>query len=215
MTEMILTSEIIGTVEIPPELKDMLIFDLDVEEVTVAHLQGFYYRAKLRTSHTTAKYFAEMIAREITNANKIGAVDNNRLSNFFLKTQPMLSSELRQSLEKMELSERRCTYFALLLNVDVDNVVNLKWDEIRELHKLNAINDAATDVLDSLPRHFKFPFVFWKNNPPERLHDIKQTVELAFGCTYETLRKKFLTMVLVDTDQQVEDFKKNLGGVYE
>lgn len=215
MTDMIITNELIRMDEIPAELRDMIIFTMSADDITQSHLQGFYYRAKLRTSYGTAKHCAELIAREVTNAYNVGAITNNRLANFSIRPQPMLSGEFRMTLESMDLAERRCLYFALLLNVDVLLTVNLKWNEVQELHRLNAISDAATDVLDSLPRHFKFQYVFWRGDPPERLHDIKTVVELAFGCSYEALRQKFNGMVMVDTALQAQEFKALLGVDHE
>lgn len=212
---MITTNELIRMDEIPAELRDMIIFTMDVDKITRSHLQGFYYRAKLRTSPGIAKHCAELIASRVTHAHRVGATSNDSLSEFSVRPQPMLSGEFRTTLGIMTLAERRCLYFSLLLSVDVSLIISLKWNDVKELHRLNAINDAATDVLDSLPRHFRFPYVFWQGDPPERLHDIKVTAELAFGCSYEALRKKFAGMVMVDSELQARELRELLGGNYE
>lgn len=212
---MIRINELLDFSDIEPQLSELLIFDLYVDEITVAHLQGFYYRAKLRTSHGIAKYWAEFIAKGINDAYERGIVRNDRLTEFRIANSPMLSGEFRETLAKLDLAERRCLYFALLLNVDINLVINLQWTDVRVLIDRGVVNDAAIDVLDSLPRHIKFPYVFWKGNPPERLHDIEMVAQLTFGCTYEQLRKKFLKMVLVDTNVQAEEFKKIREGIYE
>lgn len=209
---MILTKELLRMDDFPLSLHEMYIFDMEAEAVTIAHLQGFYYRAKQRTTHDTAKHFAELIAREITRTHEIGGLNNNRLARFTIPNPPMLSGELRLALSQMALSERRCVYFALLMNIDLALAVQLRWDEVMRLHKMEAINDAATDVLDSLPRHFRSPYVFWKDEPPVPLNDLERTVELVFGFSYDQLRQKFLTMVLVDSPLQAEAFRQQWKG---
>ena len=209
---MILTKELLRMSEIPSVLQDMYVFELDAEAITIAHLQGFYYRAKQRTTHSTAKHYAELIAREITHAHALGGLNNAKLAKFTIRNPPMLSGELRVALERLTLSERRCVYFALLMNIDLSLAIQLRWEEVTRLHQMNAINDAATDVLDSLPRHFRSSYVFWKDEPPVPLTHLEQTVELTFGCSYNQLRQKFLTMVLVDTELQATEFTQRLKG---
>lgn len=208
---MIRINELLDFKDIQKELADMMTLQLDVEEITIAHLQGFYYRAKLRTSHGVAKFWAEFIANGINEAYDNGFVKNDRLQQFRIANPPMLSGDFRKTLEAMELSERRCLYFALLLNVDIEHIISLTWADTKTLIERGVVNDAAIDILDSLPRHFKFPYVFWKGEPPERLHDIKTTTQLTFGCTYDQLRKKFLSMVLIDSELDAEEFRKIRG----
>ncbi|MCR9484066.1 hypothetical protein [Vibrio alginolyticus] len=213
---MITVSKLVGKENCAEELQDLKIWDMDVEEVMPAHLQGFFYRSKLRTSRDIAKNCANFIARSITEANDKKFVRNDRLSNFSISEPPYLSSELRLSLEQMSVPARRCTYFALLMGWPIERAVELTWKEINEMKESGQMtyHDAALDVIDCMPRHFKNNLVFWDQSntgQPVALVGLRLDIETAFDCTYEELLDKFQTMVLVDPTIHADELKTIWG----
>lgn len=191
---------LVKRVDYPLSLHDMKLWDLDAEEITRAHLQGFYYRASVRTSKDEARELVLRIADAITQASEAGAIHNKKLSGFSVAQPPMLSGELRIALELMHLETRRCAFFALLMNWDIERAIDLKWSDINYLRQFEDLNDMALDVVQSVPRHISFPYVFWKSEEgmPAKLDDARADVEIAFGFEFEVLLKRFSSMVISD-----------------
>lgn len=191
---------LVKRVDYPLSLHDMKLWDLDAEEITKAHLQGFYYRASVRTSKDEARDLVLRIADAITQASEVGAIHNHNLSGFSVAQPPMLSGELRISLELMSLETRRCAFFAMLMNWDIERAIDLKWSDINYLRQFEDINDIAFDILRSVPQHISFPYVFWKleDGMPVKLNNARADIEIAFGIEFEVLLKRFSSMVISD-----------------
>lgn len=209
---MITVSQLVGMESCAEELRDLKIWEMDVEDVMPAHLQGFFYRSKLRTNREIAKNCANFIAESISAAFKEKVVRNDRLMNFSISEPPYLSGELRKSLEQMSQAERRSTYFSLLMGWTPEQTTELTWGQVTKLKESGAMfhHDAALDVLDALPRHFKDDRVFWEYNSklqPVSLVGMRGKIETTFGCKYEELLEKFQTMVLIDPALHSEELK--------
>ncbi|EOB4971298.1 hypothetical protein [Vibrio fluvialis] len=209
---MITVSQLVGMESCAEELRDLKIWEMDVEDVMPAHLQGFFYRSKLRTNREVAKNCANFIAESISAAFKEKVVRNDRLMNFSISEPPYLSGELRKSLEQMSQAERRCTYFSLLMGWTPEQTIELTWGQVTRLKASGAMfhHDAAMDVLDALPRHFKDDRVFWEYNSqlqPASLVGMRGKIETTFECKYEELLEKFQTMVLIDPALHSEELK--------
>lgn len=209
---MITVSQLVGREACAEELRDLKIWEMDVEDVMPAHLQGFFYRSKLRTNREVAKNCANFIANGISQAFNDKVVRNNRLMNFSISEPPYLSGELRKSLETMSVATRRCTYFALLMGWTPEQATELNWSKVAKLKSSGAMfhYDAALDVLDALPRHFRDERVFWEYSTkfePVALAGLRFRIETAFDCQYEELLEKFQTMVLIDPALHSDELK--------
>lgn len=214
---MITVSKLVGKNDCAEVLHDLKIWNMDAEEVTKAHVQGFFYRAKLRTDRDIARNCANFIVQAITEAHDDRIVRNDRLNDLVISEPPYLSSDLRLALEQMTVPARRCVYFALLMGWRIEEAAQLTWSTVKQLRSQGAIHDAAIDVLDALPRHFKSDLVFWEqtNQPkPTMLVGLKLDVELAFNCTYGELLEKFQTMVLVDPVLHASELKTIWSDIY-
>lgn len=62
---MITVSELIGKDGCAAELSDLRLWDMDAEEVMPAHLQGFFYRSRLRTDRETARQCANLSRKKL------------------------------------------------------------------------------------------------------------------------------------------------------
>lgn len=207
---MILVSNLVSRLDYPLDLHDLKLWDQDAESISSAILHGFNYRARQLTDRELANNLTNRIADAINIANQSGQISNSKLKNFKILESPMLLSDLRTNLELLDLSDRRCAYFALLTNMEIEQAMDLTWKEVNLLRQNGLIDDVAMDVIDSVPRHIRFPYVFWKyqDNLPVKLYQIKTDMEIAFGCKFEKLQAKFNSMVLTDPILHSEDIKR-------
>lgn len=208
---MITLKDLCGKANFPEELSQFAIWDMDADRVAPVHLSGFFYRAKLVVSREAAKAAVETIALDISNANMQGFVHNDRLEGYRIASSPMLLGELRSGLEKLDLAERRCTFFSLIMGWSLERVSDLTWPEVKTITSI--ISDAAWDVLESLPRHLRSDLVFWRDtgNGVAKLADVRFKVEMAFGCDYDKLRAKFASMVFVDPELAAQEVRQHFG----
>lgn len=208
---MITVEDLCGKQNFPPELHPFKIWEMRADNVAPIHLQSLYFRAKLATSHLIAKAAVDSIARDISQANFEGFVHNDRLDSFSIAEAPMLASDLKNGMAKLELEERRCLFFALVMGWSLPRVLELTWAEIKSMKSI--VCDAGWDVLDSLPRHFKSDRVFWRviDGAVLPLVDLEFKAEIAFGCTYEKLRSRFASMIFMDPDLAAEEVKRHFG----
>ena len=208
---MITLENLCGKRNFPEELHQFAIWDMDADNVAPIHLSGFFYRAKLLVSREAAKAAAEAIARDISNANHQGFVHNDRFENYRIASTPMLLGDLRQGLEKLDLADRRCVFFSLIMGWSLERVSELTWPEVKSISSI--ISDAAWDVLESLPRHLRSDLVFWRDtaNGVPQLADIRFRVEMAFGCDYDKLRSKFASMVFIDPELAAQEVRQHFG----
>lgn len=209
--EMITVADLCGKNNFPRELDSFAIWDMWADNVAPIHLQSLYFRAKLRTSHLVAKSAVDTIARDISNANFEGFVHNDRLNNFSIADSPMLIGDLKEGLLKLDVEERRCVFFALIMGWSIHRVLELTWPEVKSLK--GVVSDAGWDVLDSLPRHFKNELVFWRNVDGAALPlvDLEFKTEMAFGCSYDNLRSRFASMVFLDPELAAQEVKQHFG----
>jgi hypothetical protein len=208
---MITVEDLCGKGNFPRELYSFKIWEMRADNVAPIHLQSLYFRAKLITSHLTAKSAVDSIARDIAQANFEGFVHNDRLDNFSIVEPPMLINDLKDGMSKLAMEERRCLFFALVMGWSLPRVLELTWPEIKSMK--GVISDAGWDVLDSLPRHFKSDRVFWRSVEGATLPlvDLEFNAEIAFGCTYEKLRSRFASMIFMDPDLAAEEVKRHFG----
>lgn len=210
---MILIEQLVPRIDFPIVVHDMKIWDMDAESVTPAHLHGFNYRAKNRIDHTDAKSMVERIADAISIADECGQIKNSKFKSFSIKEPPMLSGEFRLNLELLSLEERRCAYFALLSNMTLENSISLTWSDVNVLRSNDLIQDCSLDIVDSMVRHLRFPYVFWEtiDSSPVRLHNLRANLEIAFGCSFEALQEKFNSMVLTDPQIYSKELEKHFS----
>lgn len=104
-------------------------------------------------------------------------------------------------------------YFALLMGITIDQASSLTWNEVKQMREsgLMVDQDAALDVLDQLPRHFRSPLVFWEmssQNQPVSLIGLRAEVETIFCMTYDELMEKFQTMLFVDPSIHADELRQ-------
>lgn len=206
--------QLVKRVDYPLSLHDMKLWDLDSETITRAHLQGFYYRASVRTSKDEAREIVLRIADAITQASNAGAIHNTQLSNFSVSQPPMLSGELRIALELLTVPTRRCAFLALLMQWPIERAIDLKWADINYLRQFDGFNDLAIDTVQSMPRHISFPYVFWEldGDTPVKVNNARADVEIAFGFEFEVLLKRFSTMVISDPTLHAAELESYFAG---
>lgn len=209
---MILLRELMGRDSYSGEIGELRIWDIDAESISPSVIAAAYYRMRQFTSDEVAASVALRIADAVFIAHQSGQINNSTTEHFKLMRPPMLSGDFRICLESMREPYRRCIFFALSMDMPIENAVSLTWPTYVRMQENGYINHNAEGVVDSMPRHFRDKSVFWdyERGVAGSLSRVRFEAEMTFGCTFEVLQEKFNKMALCDPAANAETIRELL-----
>lgn len=182
----------------------------NVESMTSLELQAFVRMHAGTQYYKQALKEVEWLVEEVWSHSTENLLSPPSLVYFDVPAQHLTVAELGEQLIRVSMQRRKALLFALEMDMAVRDVANLTWKSMRDF----SLTPLATSIVQTNPRHIRLNYVFWEPiyhltaAPLMKLERSAQ--EVAGGQGFDSLRRLYKKLVLIDSDSDSEEFMSNL-----
>lgn len=203
---------------LPNILTDSLLSKSPLWQRELRTIKPFDLSLFIRLHKGTTNYFravreVEELKTSVMQANIDGTLDDQSLDilDHDKPREVFTSGDLVEWLENTTLARRRALLFALEQNLDPRRVVELEWADLRKMN----LSLMAREILQSMPRHIRLPYVFWDtlpNGSAAPLFGLNETVlEVTQGLGMAVMQRLYGNMVMLDANAEAKAFQLELS----
>jgi hypothetical protein len=183
-------------------LTDSPIWETALERAHPMQLHAFLTRLNMDNRGEEGKLIVETVLAQVRAAHARGEVPEVPLMRFAIPQERITLGDIRTGLEQLARPRPAAVLFGLEANLEIDDLITLKWDRAQTLRTNGTLSKLALDVLRLTPRHLRTPYVFWQelNGTVAPLFGLSLELADVFDMEWPELRRAYRTVIKLDVE---------------